>query len=201
MVFAVALRTTKNAHDAEDTTQAVFLTLAVQVKAGRPVTHLGPWLRQVATRTALDVRRARKRREKREHRHGTVVAENGQHHNNGNGTAKHHEVDPDELNRHLAEELARLPAKYRLPLISLYFGGMSREEIARELGCKLGTLGVRIHRGRQILARRLSERAGVPPGRVLGAYMATAIAAAVSATMASRTAETAARIALGQELG
>ena len=37
MVFGVCLKTTRNAHDAEDATQAVFLNLAVHCKTdGRP---------------------------------------------------------------------------------------------------------------------------------------------------------------------
>ena len=32
---------------------------------------------------------------------------------------------------------------YRVPLIMYYFGGLSREEMAKELQCKPGTLGVR----------------------------------------------------------
>ena len=59
MVFAVCLRVAGNPHDAEDATQATFLTLAVQCQSGKSVRRLGPWLRQVATRAALDVRRAR----------------------------------------------------------------------------------------------------------------------------------------------
>ena len=73
MVFGVCLRTTKNAHDAEDATQAVFLTLAVQCKASRDIKYVGPWLQQVAKRVSLDLRRSRKRREQREHRHGEIA--------------------------------------------------------------------------------------------------------------------------------
>src|SRR3954463_13134639 len=48
MVFATCLKSTKDAHDAEDATQAVFLSLAVQCKTGKAVRALGPWLKQVA---------------------------------------------------------------------------------------------------------------------------------------------------------
>ena len=69
MVFGVCLRTTKNTHDAEDATQAVFLSLAAQCKTGDGVKYLGPWLQQVAKRVSLDIKRSKKRREARELRH------------------------------------------------------------------------------------------------------------------------------------
>ena len=202
MVFAVCLRATRSAHDAEDATQAAFLALAVQCKTGQTVTRVGPWLQKVARRAALDVRRARKRRDTHEQRHGEAVARSNGSATGTNGAARAgaDDIDLEMLNRVLAEELARLPAKYRLPLISLYFGGMSRDEIAKELGCTIGTLGVRIHRARQMLARRLGERGVASPGRLLaGAVLANAIAATVGASMMSRTAEAAVRIATGTD--
>jgi DNA-directed RNA polymerase specialized sigma24 family protein len=56
MVFGVCLRTTKNTHDAEDATQAVFLSLAAQCKTGDGVKYVGPWLQLVAMRVSLDLK-------------------------------------------------------------------------------------------------------------------------------------------------
>lgn len=213
MVFAVCLRVCGNAHDAEDATQAAFLTLAVQCKSGRPVNRLGPWLRQVATRAALDVRRARKRRETHEQRHAgqrmhevaTIHREQGR---NGSpaspasaGTSTSSDIDLEKLNRVMGEELSRLAPKYRLPLVCLYFSGMTREEVAKELGCTLGTLGVRVHRGRQMLARRLAARGLAPPDKLLSSELLTsAISTAGHCAMVERTATVAGQAALGHDL-
>src|SRR5205814_1785028 len=77
------------------------------------------------------------------------------------------EIDLKELGHVLSEELAKLPTKYRLPLVSLYFGGLSREEIAEQLGLKPGALGVRIHRARAMLGERLNRRGASPAGLTL----------------------------------
>src|SRR6516165_10162764 len=69
MVYSVCLRVTKDKHDAEDATQAVFLTLALQAKRGAQIKALGPWLQQVAKRLSLDLRRSKSRRQNRETRH------------------------------------------------------------------------------------------------------------------------------------
>jgi RNA polymerase sigma factor (sigma-70 family) len=197
MVFGVCLRTTKNTHDAEDATQAVFLSLAAQCKTTDGVRYVGPWLQQVAKRVSLDIKRSRKRRENREHRHHQL---NG----NGNGhteVEKGGAVDVDELKGVLGEELSQLPAKYRLPLILHYFGGLTRDEMARELNCKPATLGVRIHRGREMLGRRLHERGAAPEGLVLSSLLAGSIQGGVSDALVARTCEAVAKLATGQDLG
>lgn len=197
MVFGVCLRTTRNTHDAEDATQAVFLSLAAQCKTGDGVRFVGPWLQQVAKRVSLDLKRSRKRRENREHRHHQM---NG----NGNGhseVVKTGAVDVDELKGVLGEELSQLPAKYRLPLILHYFGGLTRDEMARELNCKPATLGVRIHRGREMLGRRLHERGAAPDGLVLSSLLAGSIQGGVNDALIARTCEAVARMATGQDLG
>src|SRR4051812_28348272 len=200
MVFGVCLRTTKNTHDAEDATQAVFLSLAAQCKTGDGVKYVGPWLQQVAKRVSLDLKRSKKRREARELRHHSL---NGNGNGNGhtpvekNGAAA---VDVDDLKGVLGEELSQLPAKYRLPLILHYFGGMTRDEMARELNCKPATLGVRIHRGREMLGRRLHERGAAPRGLVLSIALAGSIQQQVSDALVARTVEAACKLSLGQDL-
>ena len=217
MVFATCLRVTRDAHDAEDATQATFLTLAVQCKTGKPVRKLTPWLQQVAKRAALDLKRSRSRRETHEHRHSVMTA-----HAHANGhpparfgepagvaasasVAKSDDVDLEKVNRVLAEEVARLPAKYRLPLISLYFGGMSRQEVAAEMGCTPAALSVRVHRGRQMLAKRLSGRGvvmGPAANKLLaGGALAAGVGSALREALVARTAEAVAGAALGKNLG
>src|SRR5206468_4228345 len=171
MVFGVCLRVTGDKHDAEDATQAVFLSLALQAKTSREITYVGPWLQKVAHRLALDVKKARTRRKRREEK----LADQARH-SNGNGNGYHktnggafaggngHGMNPadapgaEELKQILMEELNQLPAKYRMPLVMHYFGGLSREEMAQQLGCNPSTLGVRVHRGKAMLGTRLSKR-------------------------------------------
>src|SRR5438874_4687539 len=153
MVYSVCYRVTSNAHDAEDATQAVFLSLAMQAKANREIRYIGPWLQRVAHRLALDVKKSKSRRSKREQKLAEI---------NGNGDHRAHDpadhpVD-QELKLIMQEELSAMPAKYRMPLLLHYFGGMNREEMARELNCKPATLGVRVHRGRAMLGKRLAKR-------------------------------------------
>ena len=56
------------------------------------------------------------------------------------------------------EELDRIPTKYRVPIVLHYFGGMAFSEVADQLSIKQATLGVRLFRGRKMLADRLARR-------------------------------------------
>ncbi|MGB7158037.1 MAG: sigma-70 family RNA polymerase sigma factor, partial [Tepidisphaeraceae bacterium] len=170
MVYSCCLRVTKNGHDAEDATQAVFLALAVQGKTAKPIRYIGPWLQQVAHRLSLDIRRSKKRQKAREEKVGEMMrSTNGNGHPNGNGNGHAKDCpskayEQDELKRVINDEINQLPSKYRLPLILHYFGGLTREEMAKELNVRPNTLGVRVYRGRELLGKRLAQR-----GMTLGA--------------------------------
>ncbi len=203
MVFGVCLRVTGDKHDAEDATQAVFLSLALQAKTSREITYVGPWLQKVAHRLALDVKKAKTRRKRREEKlveqaRYSVTGGGGSNGNgkhflgmNGNGSAftggNGHGMNPadapghEELKTILMEELNQLPAKYRMPLVMHYFGGLSREEMAEQLGCNPSTLGVRVHRGKAMLGTRLAKR-----GIAISAVMMTVLLEHVVRTMATQ---------------
>src|SRR5690349_4671932 len=66
LVHCECRRVTRNAHDAEDASQLVFLALAMEIKIGTPIERPGPWLQRVAHRQALKIVRSRGRRQRRE---------------------------------------------------------------------------------------------------------------------------------------
>ncbi len=103
MVLEVCRRLLGNHDDAQDAFQATFLVLARRAGsiAPHPSGSLGPWLHQVACRTAHKARVARRRRQARERRAADRAATIGQ--------VEHPtSFDHDEY-RVLHEEVARLP--------------------------------------------------------------------------------------------
>jgi len=58
----------------------------------------------------------------------------------------------------LDEELNRLPAKYREPLVLRYMIGKSNKQVARDLGLSLGVVEGRIKRGKDRLRLKLAKR-------------------------------------------
>jgi RNA polymerase sigma factor (sigma-70 family) len=192
MVFHICFQVLVNRHDAEDATQAVFLTLAVQGKTAKEIRHLGPWLQQVAKRLSLDLKKSRKRRLAREQRHGAATMNGG-----SAALALDHGLDQQELRHVLSEELNQLAPKYRMPLILHYFGGLSREQMSQELGLKAATLGVRLHRGREMLAARLSQRGMALSVAGLTLLLSHMVREAVTDNMVWTTSHAASQMAVG----
>jgi len=60
-----------------------------------------------------------------------------------------------ELQRVLAAAVARLPLRYRVPLVLHEIEGWSYADIAADLDAREGTIKSRIHRGRQSLKKQL----------------------------------------------
>jgi RNA polymerase sigma factor (sigma-70 family) len=188
LVFSTCRAVLKDQHEAEDVTQATFLTLASRHKVTKEVRAIGPWLRKVAHRLALDALRAKKRRLRREANRPNWNGEPEQAIDAAHG---------DEQRRIIHETIDELPLKYRLPVILFHFGGLSREEIASELGCRSNTLGVRLHRARQMLGKRLKERGVMLGGAALATLLTQTIRDSVGTGLFGQTASAATHVASG----
>ena len=51
--------------------------------------------------------------------------------------------------------LARLPDRYRIPLVLVYVDDFATKEVARLLGEPLGTVLSQLHRGRKLFEREM----------------------------------------------
>jgi RNA polymerase sigma factor (sigma-70 family) len=176
MVWHVCARVLGNDPDAEDAFQAVFLILLRKVPSRHWHDSVGNWLYLVAYRAAVRARVAAARRGKHEGRAAVRSP-----------AAPLDDLAGRELEEVLDQELARLPEKYRTPLVLCCLEGTSREEAARQLGWPLGTLKSRLERGRERLRRRLALR-GVAPAAALAVTAGHGLTrAALPALLVSRT--------------
>jgi RNA polymerase sigma factor (sigma-70 family) len=167
MVLAVCRRVLGHAQDAEDSFQATFLVLARRAAAVARRPAVGGWLCTVAYHASLAARASALRRRARERQvedmpHPTVAPRD----------------DRRELLEMLDRELARLPEKYRLPVVLCELEGRSRKEAARQLGLPEGTLSSRLATARKTLAARLSRCGLAVSAAALGAVLAEGARAA-----------------------
>jgi RNA polymerase sigma factor (sigma-70 family) len=175
LVFGVCRRVLHNRHDAEDAFQAAFLALARHAGSVGRRGSLGGWLHRVAYRSAVRARARSLRRDEHERRADQRTA--------ADPLA---ELSGRELLGLLDEELQRLPAVHREPLLLCYLEGRTRDEAAREMACSLGTLKRRLERAREVLRGRLTARGVALPAALLTAgLVAGAGSAAVPATLAA----------------
>jgi RNA polymerase sigma-70 factor (ECF subfamily) len=145
LVYGIARACVPTAADAEDVTQATFVS-AWQGRAGFDPTFgtLGGWLVGIARRRSID----RLRVLQRENRAATSVRP----------TASE-QVSPAEQERVVerlvvAEQLARLPDEQRTILELAFFDDLTHQQISTLTGLPLGTVKSRLRRGVMSLRRR-----------------------------------------------
>jgi RNA polymerase sigma factor (sigma-70 family) len=186
MVLGVCRRVLVNHHDAEDAFQATFLVLARKADSVRVRETLGPWLHGVANRIALRSRARTARLRDIETQASTMRPATSA----GNQT----EVD---LVSAVHEELDRLPARYRDPVLVCDLSGLGRRDAADRLGLPEGTVSSRLARGRALLKERLRRRGfGLAAGSV-AALLAESARATVSQGLVDTTTVAATRFAAG----
>jgi RNA polymerase sigma factor (sigma-70 family) len=186
MVLGVVRRELGDTTDADDACQAAFVVLARKAATVRRADAVGAWLYAVARRVARKQGRTRARRRGRE-------------------APLEDRAGPDTTAaaalrdglRLLDEELARLPATWRAPLVLCYLEGRTQDEAARQLGWTLGTVRGRLERGRARLRDRLTRR-GV--GLAVLAAAAIARPGPISAAVQTSIINTAAAVAAGEAL-
>ena len=141
-------------HDAADAFQATFLVLSRRSGSIRRLESVAPWLFGVARRVSAKakVRAARRRRFER----------SGLDWDLDRHPAPDHDGQRPEDWAPLHEEIDRLPARYRDPIVLCHLEGLGHEQAAARLGCPLGTLRTRLTRGRARLRDRLARRGLAP---------------------------------------
>jgi RNA polymerase sigma factor (sigma-70 family) len=155
MVLTVCRQMLGEAHTAEDAFQATFLVMIRRAGSLRVRGNgsIGPWLHGVACRIARNERRATARRHAREQR--AAVSES-------RAAEASRTSDRDDASALLHQEVDRLPAKYRDPVVLCYFEGRTHDEAAAALNWPVGTVRGRLARARDQLRARLTRRGLAP---------------------------------------
>jgi RNA polymerase sigma-70 factor, ECF subfamily len=143
-VYALAYRMLRNAEDASDVTQEVYLRVWRHMGRYRGEADFGTWLHRITVNRALThIQKASKRPQpsiKDELPEVPVEDRTEQ------------QADADLLER----ALARLPEQQRMVVILKDVYGWTGEEIAKAMGSTEGAIKVRVFRARQRLADELA---------------------------------------------
>ncbi len=174
MVLRVCEQIVGDRHTAEDAFQAVFLILARKASSIHQPELLGHWLHGVALRTA---REARMRNQRRLHRESST-ADGTEAEPVDNGGRPDATLIGREALEVLHEEVARLPERYRVPVVLCDLEGLTYQEAAYRLRCPVGTIGVRLRRARERLRTRLTQRGVAPAAGLITALVGAEVASA-----------------------
>jgi RNA polymerase sigma factor (sigma-70 family) len=157
LVLAVCRRSLKNPGEVDDAFQATFLILARRPGSVRGRDCLGGWLYGVARRVCLLANRAAARRRWHERRAVELRADEAVI-----------DMAHDDRWPEIYDEIDRLPATYRLPVVLCVLEGRTRAEAAAQLGWSEGSVRGRLGRAKELLRSRLVRR-GFGPAVVLAA--------------------------------
>jgi RNA polymerase sigma factor (sigma-70 family) len=187
MVLGVCRRMLNDPHDVEDAFQAtfyIFVRKAASIAHGKAV---GSWLYRVAYHTAARVRSGRNRLRITESPVEAVAVDLPS------------AAEPaEELQHVLDDAINALPARYRLPIVACYLEGRKPEEVARDLGCRVGTLWTRLSRAREHLRGVLSSRGITMSAVALATVLEKNVSAAVPNELMNSTFRAGLLLASGQ---
>ena len=150
LVYALCLRMTGNASEAEDLTQEIFIQLLGKVGSFRGESQFSSWLYRFTTNFVLmHFRRARRRKERFPYladefpaTHKLAVS-----------------CGPQLVDRiALDNALAKLPNGSRSVFLKFDVEGYNHEEIAVIFGCSVGNSKSQLHKARRRLRKLLSKR-------------------------------------------
>jgi RNA polymerase sigma-70 factor, ECF subfamily len=160
-LYRLAVRLKRTTQDAEDLVQETYAKALLAFPALRDPERIRPWLCQILSRLVYDDHRS----EPREVAVGDLAELD-----RFSLYDLIDQEDPfpysDQLHRdflarfddgEVRRALLALPEAYRVPLVFLYVEELSYKELADTLGCPVGTIMSRLHRGRKILERELWE--------------------------------------------
>ncbi|HWW76995.1 MAG TPA: RNA polymerase sigma factor [Pyrinomonadaceae bacterium] len=149
-VYSLCMRMVRNAADAEDLTQDVFVHLLGQVGSFRGDSLFTTWLHRLTVNQVL----MRFRRDSR--RRGLMPDQTS-----GQSPwvrTSHPTAPPPVVDRlSLEAALSLLPPGYRWAFVLHDIGGYSHQEVADVLGCSIGTSKSQLHKARMKLRRLLNS--------------------------------------------
>lgn len=146
-LFATALRFSRNQRDAEDLVQETLLRAFAAWDRFEKGTNCRAWLFRILTNSFInECRRTTKERRWAAVGDGTISA-----------ARRRAALDPESvmLDGLLADEvleaLSALPLDFRRVVVLADLEGLSYRDIARRIGCPIGTVMSRLYRGRRLL--------------------------------------------------
>ena len=151
-VFRFAVHMTGSASAADDVAQETFLAVihdAGRYQPGRSA--VVPWL--------LGIARNHARRRVARERPAEPLPADELSPSLWVGAGQHHTVERDEDVARLRAALAAVPVSYREAIVLCDLQELSYADAATALGCAIGTVRSRLHRGRALLAETMRREA------------------------------------------
>ncbi len=161
MMYAVALRLTHNAAEAQDLTQNTVVKALRFHEKFEKGTYIKAWLLTILRNTFINEYRRKVRRPAMVELSGTEPAADKSPDPEVIFTPKENSSEElmELLDDQVKQAVLSLPDDFRDAVIMADLEDMSYKEIAERMGCPLGTVMSRLYRGRKLLRESLSDYA------------------------------------------
>jgi RNA polymerase sigma-70 factor (ECF subfamily) len=132
---------------ASDVTQQVFLKLITTIGQFRGEAGFSTWLYRLVVNACMDEARTRKPR--------AVASDRSRLEAFAGPDSQESDYARAQIAASVRTAVSALPPKFRIAVLLRYFDDLSYEEMAKALGCSMGTVASRLSRGHKMLAERL----------------------------------------------
>lgn len=132
---------------ASDVTQQIFLKLITAIRQFRGEAEFSTWLYRLVVNACMDAARSR--------RSGAIGTDRARMEALAASGSQEAELVREQTAESVRAAVSALPTKFRTAVLLRYFEDLSYEEMAKALGCSMGTVASRLSRGHRMLAERL----------------------------------------------
>ena len=150
-LFRYGKKFLSNDDNIEDVVQDVFIKVYENILSFNPEQRFSPWIYRIAHNTYGNTLKKNSRGPLYLFDFDTLIS----HTVVDDPIAK--EKESAEIRKMIDHSLLLIPTKYREVLILYYIEGLSYKEISDVLQIPIGTVGVRVMRGRELLKKRFEE--------------------------------------------
>lgn len=148
-IYSIVFRIVENAHDAEDIAQETFIAAYRSIESFDLDRKFAPWLMKIATNLSIDHLRRKKPQ--------NVPLDSLEAVESQSSKNPLEAVEASELHQLTEQAIRQLPIKYRAAVALYYTEELTYDEIADALKVPIGTVKTHLHRGREILKKRLKN--------------------------------------------
>ena len=146
-VYTTVSRIVGNVHDAEDIAQETFIAAYKSIGSFDLSKRFAPWLMKIATNLSIDhLRQTKPRSVPLDSLEATEIQLSEDPLESAEASELHHLTE---------QVIAQLPPKYRAAITLYYTEELTYKEVADALEIPVGTVKTYLHRGREILKKRL----------------------------------------------
>ncbi|MGZ3665912.1 MAG: RNA polymerase sigma factor [Ktedonobacterales bacterium] len=154
-VYTLALRMLRDAEEASEATQEVFLAAWQGLRGFRGDARFATWLYRIAYNHCLKIAEQRRRDVAA---HAELTAQSAREQGPAQALSASHARDAEQqMRERVRDEIENLPAKYRIVLVLRHLQELSYEEMADVMRVPIGTVKTQLFRARALLKERLED--------------------------------------------